>query len=99
MTDIRTENRRWTILRLLSNDLGHESSARMIQKGLGALNRAHAKVGLDQVREDLRWLNQKMLITLVFEDDEVYATLVQRGHDCAKGNIVVDGVDEPPLRG
>ncbi|PIW30400.1 MAG: hypothetical protein COW30_02510 [Rhodospirillales bacterium CG15_BIG_FIL_POST_REV_8_21_14_020_66_15] len=97
MTDIMLENRRWTILRLLAGAGGHEFSARIIQKHLGALNRAHAKVSLEQIRKDLRWLDSQLLVEIVIADEEVFAKLIQRGLDAAMGNIKVEGVDEPPL--
>ena len=97
MTDIMVENRRWTILRLLAGDNGHVVPARLIQRGLGHVNRAHANVSLDQVRKDLRWLDARMLIELDIEADDTYARLLQRGLDVAEGRTVVEGVDEPPL--
>lgn len=99
MDDLKTSNRRWTILKLLEGDIGHEVPARHIQRGLGAVNRAHKNVGLDEVRADLRWLNERMLIELNFDDTDAHAKLVQRGADAAAGRILVDGVDEPPLAG
>ncbi|MEQ8318753.1 MAG: hypothetical protein RH946_00700 [Rhodospirillales bacterium] len=97
MTDIMVENRRWTILRLLAGDNGHVVPARLIQRGLGHVNRAHANVSLDQIRKDLRWLDARMLIELDIQDDDTYAKLLQRGLDVAEGRTVVEGVDEPPL--
>ncbi len=99
MADLKTSNRRWTILKLLAGDVGHEVPARLIQRGLGAVNRAHKNVGLDEVRADLRWLNEKMLIELHIDKTDAHAKLVQRGADAVEGRIYVDGVDEPPLEG
>ncbi len=99
MADLKTSNRRWTILVLLQGDVGHEVPARLIQRGLGAVNRAHKNVGLDQIRADLRWLNEQMLVELTTDDTDTHAKLLQRGADAAEGRIQVDGVDEPPLGG
>lgn len=97
MTDILVSNRRWTILRLLAGDSDHEIPARLIQRGLGRVNRAHKDVSLEDIRKDLRWLNAQMLIELEFESDDAYAKLLQRGDEVAAGRTRVEGVDEPPL--
>lgn len=97
MTEIFIANRRWTILKLLAGDVGHEVPARLIQRGLGQVNRAHSNVSLEDIRKDLRWLNAQMLIELDFQSDDAFAKLLQRGDDAAAGRIRVEGVDEPPL--
>lgn len=97
MTDLFIANRRWTILKLLAGDQDHEIPARLIQRGLGQVNRAHGKVSLDDVRKDLRWLHSQLLIELEVEADDAYAKLLARGMDAAEGRITVEGVDEPPL--
>ncbi len=99
MTDLKTSNRRWTILLLLQGDVGHEVPARLIQRGLGAVNRAHKNIGLDQIRADLRWLNEQLLVELTTDTTDTHAKLLQRGDDAAEGRIRVEGVDEPPLGG
>lgn len=97
MSDLFIPNRRWTILKLLAGDQDHEVPARLIQRGLGQVNRAHRNVSLDDVRKDLRWLHAQLLIELEVESDDAYAKLLMRGKDVAEGRVSVDGVDEPPL--
>jgi len=94
--ELLSANRRWTILKLMAGDFGHQVEIRMIQRGILTINPAHA-VGVDQIRKDLRWLEAKFLIELVIEDELVFAKLLQRGADVAAGVTRIDGVDKPPL--
>lgn len=94
--ELAAANRRWTILRLLAGDAGHEAESRLIQQGIAALNRAH-DVGLDQIRADLVWLDKRLLIGVTVNDGNIYARLTQRGADVAAGRSRAEGVDRPPL--
>ena len=94
--ELAVENRRATILTLLNGDPGHEAESRLIQLGIAALNRTH-DVGLAQIRDDLMWLEKRLLVKLSIHGDHIYAEIMQRGGDVAEGREQVDGVDRPPL--
>ena len=93
---LKNENRRWTILRLLSSDPGHETESRLIQRGVRELNHSH-DVGLAQIRDDLTWLDKRLLLRIAIDGDHIYAEVTQRGADVAAGRDHIDGVDAPPF--
>lgn len=96
LAEIKTANRRWTILALLAGDSDHETESGLIQRGIHALNRSH-DASMSMIYADLRWLEARLLVALTVEGERVYARLTQRGRDVAAGRERVAGIDEPPL--
>lgn len=94
--ELKNANRRWTILKLLADDLGHQIEARLMQRALAVTNVSH-DVALDKIRRDFLWLEKRMCIELNIDGDLVHAALLTRGADLAAGRDRLDGVDEPPL--
>lgn len=95
---LRDANRRWTILELLKGDRGHQIEAALIAKGIESLNRTHA-VTVDQIRKDLRWLAQHLLIDIEVDDESgyVYGQILDRGVLAANGKLEIEGVDFPTM--
>jgi hypothetical protein len=95
------EHRRITILRLLAGEDG--------QVGAGTANESILfdcleAVGLEAaltrqaVRDDLKWMEAHDLVrTEMVGGQLMVATITQRGVDCARGRIIVEGVKKPSL--
>lgn len=94
--EIFDANRRFTVLELLNEDPGQWVPARLIQRILPTINRAH-DVGLDQIGKDLRWLERTLLVDVEIGSHDAVAKITQRGADVVAGRSTVKGVDRPPL--
>jgi len=100
MTDLKTieaEDRRRTILDLLADDQDHMTSVAMLYRAIPHTNTLHKNVAITTVRDDVRWLEKRMLVTLKIEDAEIYVTLTQRGKEVSEGRQTVQGVAKPLL--
>jgi hypothetical protein len=96
MIDLKTANRRFYILELLSEDAGHWVSAPLIQRGLPLLSVVH-DVPLGTVLADLRWLEQRAVVELNVDHQGTAAKITQVGDDVRSGRMRVEGIDRPAL--
>ncbi|REL32526.1 VpaChn25_0724 family phage protein [Thalassotalea euphylliae] len=91
LQDIKNQHHRLSILRALEA-LGYRSNDSMIQDTCEAF---HNIMSRDQVRTNLRWLEEQGLVTVDTVHDIMNATLTSRGQDVAHGKSFVDGVKRP----
>ena len=90
---IRTQKRRLTILRLLTEDPDYTSDTSELQSLLGILGKS---VSYDQVITDMHWLRDAGTVTLENPiNDLVTITLTQKGKDVADGLQVISGIARP----
>jgi len=94
LKELENANRRLTILELLAGDDDGRTSARLLYQALPHVNTMHRPT-LQQVREDLLWLEKRLLVQLTVAGEETFAQLTQRGKEVADGQDSVDGVDDP----
>jgi len=84
---------RLTILQALEADPQRSINDRILLQVAG---RRGPGMYLDQLRDALRWLADRGLVTLDDGADDVYvAELTKRGADVVKGREVVDGIQRP----
>ncbi|MEX2630017.1 MAG: ArsR family transcriptional regulator [Tistlia sp.] len=95
LSDIKAEDRRREILRLLAADKHETASEDMIDRALDAMGMAF-RASRAQVRTDLTWLSEQGLLKLEDLGGLILATLTQYGHDVASGDAVVPGVSRRP---
>ena len=95
MSDIFAPSRRIVILQGLDADSDRTLSDEMLQRLLGTFGH---NVGLDRIREDLRWLERENLVSLGDGAESiVLARLTRRGQDIAAGRERAAGVERPRL--
>ena len=88
-------HRRLSILRLLA-DAGAANESLLFD----CLDDIGLEAGLTRatVREDLKWLAGRDLVRLDMADETLMVVhITERGIDCAKGRIIVEGVKKPSL--
>jgi len=88
-----TEDRRLSVLLLLSESAAYSCNAFLLQTALADVY-GHP-TSLDQLRTDLAWLAEQGLLTTKATGDVVVATLLARGVDVAGGRATVPGVKRP----
>lgn len=91
LAEIKAEDRRGAILRLLAADQRESASDSNIDRALDALGPALRATNA-QVLVDFSWLEQAGLVTLVELDGYTVATLTQYGKEVAIGEATVPGV-------
>ncbi len=93
---LKAERRRMLLLTLLDLD-GHGNESSL----LTALHLdGHIRETEDTLREDLTFLRQAALVTItMFQEKVMVARITDRGIDCAKGRVVVEGVKRPKIIG
>lgn len=91
LDQIKREDRRGAILRILAADSLETASVSMIDRALDALGPA-MRADRDQVEADVYWLKDQGLVTLEEITGFTVATLTQAGHDTAIGDKHVPGV-------
>lgn len=85
--------RRGVILRLILDTGNFGLSSDSLQDAFDLLGRPAA---LDQIRKDMLWLEQAMLVTTEsLEATVIVAKLTSKGEDVAKGRISYPGVQRP----
>lgn len=90
------EDRRCAILRLLVEAEG-EANESVLRSALAMLGHSR-ELTKDNVRNDLRFLEERGLVTLNwYEDKVVVAKISRRGVECAEGKVRVEGVKKPSL--
>lgn len=85
------EDRRLVILQILSRS-EETANVRVLYSELPDVGH---RVGMDELRTELSWLDRQGLIELSGSDVLVVATLTERGLDAAHGRITVPGVRRP----
>jgi hypothetical protein len=90
---VQTEDRRLSVLLVLSESTGYQANAFLLQTAIGSIY-GH-NVSADQVRTDLAWLAEQGLLQAATTGDVTMATLLTRGVDVAAGRAVVPGVKRP----
>lgn len=88
-----TEDRRLSILLVLSESPSYTANAYLVQTAIGSIY-GH-NVSLDALQTDLAWLAEQGLISSKQTGDVTVATLTHRGVDVAAGRAVQPGVKRP----
>lgn len=87
-------DRRLALLRLLAEQNAYKANSSVLTMAMDCFGHV---VSRDQVKTELRWLEEQGLITI--EDlapaDLLVARLTERGLEAAQGNAVVHGVNRP----
>lgn len=83
---------RLVALRLLAEMPAYRSNSSVLTM---ALERYGHAVSRDQVKTELRWLEEQGLVTVEDLDTVFVATLTERGQDVANGRTMVPGVKRP----
>jgi hypothetical protein len=83
---------RLVTLRILSEMPGYRANSSVIANLLDQFGHS---VTRDQVKTELRWLEEQGLLTIEDAGSVLVATLQERGQDVATGRAVVDGVAKP----
>jgi hypothetical protein len=91
-SELLTEDRRLTLLRLLTAAPGAAANTYVLATGLRELG--HACSG-DQVEGDAVWLSEQGLVTVEDLGKARVVRLTQRGDDVAAGRARVPGVKRP----
>lgn len=90
---VLSEDRRLVILRLLAELPMYKANSSVLHSALASWGHDPSR---DQVRGELRWLEEQGLITVEdIANGVLLATLAERGQDVAAGRAYVDGVKRP----
>ncbi|VFR34652.1 hypothetical protein ANDA3_3752 [plant metagenome] len=90
--DFLTADVRLVLLRLLNEFPGYCANSSVLTM---ALDRFGHKRSRDQVKTQLRWLEEQGLVRVEDLDAVLVATLTERGQDTATGRANVPGVNRP----
>lgn len=91
--DLVVASQRLHILQLLEQDAGYSHNQHILASGLEALGHA---VGMVEVREHIRWLEQAgLLVVRDVHGIGLVASINRAGVDVAMGRVRVDGVERP----
>ncbi|MGE0256898.1 MAG: ArsR family transcriptional regulator [Alphaproteobacteria bacterium] len=92
IADIKAEDRRAEILRLLAADIHESASNSVLHRALNDRGPAF-RASAAQVLTDLSWLSEQGLVELDQLSEEItVATLTSHGRDVAAGDASVPGV-------
>ncbi|HDY5341430.1 TPA: ArsR family transcriptional regulator [Klebsiella pneumoniae] len=94
--DYLREDQRLLILRILSEMPSYSSNSSIIWSVLTRYGHSPSR---DQVRSELRWLEEQGLVTVDDIETVLVARLSERGSDVAAGRAVVPGVKRPGAGG
>lgn len=83
---------RLVCLRILADLPGYRSNSSVISNLLDQFGHA---VTRDQVKTELRWLEEQGLVTINDTGSVLVAILRERGQDVAVGRATIDGVARP----
>lgn len=83
---------RLVCLRVLAEMPGYRANSSVLTSMLDQFGHA---VTRDQVKTELRWLQEQGLVTIDEAGSVLVATLNERGQDVAEGRAVVDGIARP----
>lgn len=87
-----SEDRRLVILRLLAELACYCANSSVLAMALGSYGHAASR---DQVKTDLRWLEEQGLVQVQDIASVLVATATERGLDVAAGRATVPGVKRP----
>ena len=87
-----TEDRRLVLLRLLAELPVYRANSSVLNMALERFGHATTR---DQVRTELRWLEEQGLVSVEDMGPVLVATATERGLDVARGRAVVPGVARP----
>lgn len=87
-----TEDRRLTILKGLQAAVQYRANAFLLRRFCDTLGHV---VSADRIEQDLAWLREQSLVTLVRPEGVTVATLTARGLDVAAGSATTPGVARP----
>lgn len=89
---VLTEDRRLVILRVLAEMTSYKANSSVIGT---LLERWGHEPSRDQIKTDLRWLEEQGLLAIEEIGSVLLATLNERGMDVSKGRVVQPGVKRP----
>jgi len=95
MMELLEADRRLVILRSLT-DVGGEANESILNDCLDAFGH---RVGRDQVRGQMAWLQEQGLVNIETVGTYMVASLTGRGQDVAEGRASHPGVKKPRARG
>ena len=95
-SDYLRTDMRLVILRILSEMPSYSSNSSAIWS---VLTRCGHSPSRDQVKSELRWLEEQGLVTVEDIETVLVARLTERGADVATGRAVVPGVKRPGAGG
>lgn len=87
-----SEDRRLVILRVLSELNTYKANSSVIGS---LLERWAHTPSRDQIKTDLRWLEEQALVSIEEIETVLLVTLTERGMDVAKGRVNQPGVKRP----
>jgi Fe2+ or Zn2+ uptake regulation protein len=90
--DYLQKDRRLVLLRILAELPGYRSNSSVLTTLVGNFGHTMTR---DQVRTELRWLQEQGLVMIEEAGTVLVPTLTERGQDVAEGRAVVDGVAKP----
>lgn len=86
------EDQRLVILRTLNKLPSYTANSSVLY---GLLQSYGHNPTRDQVKTELRWLEEQSLVTITVVDDLLIARITERGSDVAEARAVVPGVKRP----
>ena len=86
------EDQRLVILRTLNEMPSYTANSSVLH---GLLQRYGHNPSRDQVKTELRWLEEQGLVTIDDISDVLIARITERGTDVAAARVVVPGVKKP----
>ena len=95
-SDYLRTDMRLVILRILSEMPSYSSNSSVIYQALTRYGHAPSR---DQIKSELRWLEEQGLVTVEDIETVLVARLTERGADVAAGRAVVPGVKRPGAGG
>lgn len=87
--EFQAQDRRLVLLRALENADGYQANTILLHRYCSAVGH---RVSADRISQDVAWLREQSLITVVEAAGISVATLTERGRDVAVGNARVPGV-------
>lgn len=90
--DFVREDQRLIILRILSKLPGYSSSHSIIFEGVTRYGHHPTRL---EIKEDLRWLEDRGLVSIENNEAIVIARLTERGGEVLAGRMTVEGVKRP----
>lgn len=91
-SDYLRKDVRLVSLRILAEMPGYRANSSVLSNLLDQFGHS---VTRDQVKTELRWLQEQGLVSIEDAGSVLVATLQERGQDVASGRAVVDGVARP----
>ncbi len=86
------EDRRLVLLRLLAEMPAYRANSSVLTMALESYGHAATR---DQVKTELHWLQEQLLVSLSDLGPVLVATATERGQDVASGRAIVPGVKRP----